>query len=170
MRTSIQTISRSTFRCIFFFEICQISKRADLRTGASCQPQKNIHIMAAFLQNHRTCFITASPVSPHKAVGMMPVANLFNMLNTDQSSKAIFLNKIFNPGEKGRIPQNMTDHQDPSIFFCHISHSDNFRSIRRHRFFTEYMISFFQSLCYRFKMHGILCTDKSTVCHFFLFQ
>ena len=70
--------------------------------------------MAAFLQNHRTCFITASPVSPHKAVGMMPVANLFNMLNTDQSSKAIFLNKIFNPGEKGKVP--VTDSQKEILY------------------------------------------------------
>ena len=93
--TSVQTIGSRSFWCIFLFEIGQFTKRTDAFTSAFCQPQHNIHIVAAFLQNHRAGLFWISPIASYKAVCVMPVSYLFHVLNSHQSANSALLQQFF---------------------------------------------------------------------------
>ena len=88
-------ISRSSFRCIFLCKIRQFAKGTKAFAFTVCQPQHDIHIMTAFLQDHRTGFLCISPVSSYKAMCLMPVTYLFHMLDSHKSSYFAFFQKFF---------------------------------------------------------------------------
>ena len=45
------------------------------------QPQQDIHIMAAFLQDHGRAFSGVAPIAAHKGVRLVPVAYALNGLD-----------------------------------------------------------------------------------------
>ena len=42
----------------------------------ACQPQQDIHVMAAFLQDHGRAFSGVAPIAAHKGVRLVPVADV----------------------------------------------------------------------------------------------
>ena len=117
-RAAVQAAGRCTFGGVFELEMAQTSKRGNTGTMAVCHPQHNVHIVAAFCKDHGACFVLAAPVSAHKAVCLMPIGNIFNLLDALQSTDGTAVQQFLHLAEEGSIPQHMTHSNQLAHLLC----------------------------------------------------
>ena len=77
------------------------------------KPEQNVHVMAAFLQDHAGRKTGIAPVAAHKAVCLMPVADRLNGLNVDGIADGAAVKKLLDLLIERRIAQNMADGHFP---------------------------------------------------------
>ena len=78
---AVQTTFRRSLGCVLRLEPRQTAKGGHRLAALARQPQENIHVVAALLQDHRAGRAAVAPVAAHKAVRLMPVADLLNGLH-----------------------------------------------------------------------------------------
>ena len=168
VHTAIQTVLRCAVRLVRGIKVRKRAEAADFPARASDQPCQNVRIVAAFCQDHWAAILAATPVSAHKAVSHMPVADALNMLNRDKLPDRAAVDQLLELHKERRIAQHMADGQHapglPRLF----AHCDQLRAVIAHRLFAQHVIALFQRLHDRLEVHPVLCADEYTVCEFVL--
>ena len=100
--------------------------------------------MAALGQQHERRFLLAAPVAAHEAVRLMPVADVFQRLNTDDLTHIAALNRRMDLLKEGRIAQHMANHDGALIFLCRLLDQPDVLKADGNRLFQQQMIALFQ--------------------------
>ena len=163
VHTAIQTVLRCAVRLVHGIKVRKRAEAADFPARASDQPCQNVRIVAAFCQDHWAAILAATPVSAHKAVRHMPVADALNMLNRDKLPDRAAVDQLLELHKERRIAQHMADGKHVPGLPGFFAHCDQLRAVIAHRLFAEHIVALFQCLCDRCKVHPILRADKDAV-------
>ncbi len=101
--------------------------------------------MAAFLEDHGTALIGIAPVAPHKAVRLMPVADVFRRLDRDNIPDFPIIKKLFDPLIKRGVAQHMADHNVPIVLFGGLGNVAAVGKSGGNGLFQQKMVALFQS-------------------------
>ena len=71
-----EAVRRCALRCALLFEEVRIADGGNGLTLFAEQPGVDVHIVAALLEDHRTCLVAVAPVAAHKGVRLVPVADV----------------------------------------------------------------------------------------------
>ena len=84
---AVQAAQGSTGRSVLRREIAQRAKGGNFGTVGIGEPQENIQVVAAFLQDNGAGQGIVAPVSPDEGVGHVEITDVFRMPNGDDFSK-----------------------------------------------------------------------------------
>ena len=107
MGTAVQAPLGGTLRRIFRGEMPQRTEAADFFAVLSREPQQNVDIVAALLQNHGAGLPGISPITPDEAVGLVPVGNVFDLGCHRHFTDRAIVNQALQGLVERRIAQHM---------------------------------------------------------------
>jgi hypothetical protein len=90
----------------------KVVEAADARDrGASVarQPAQQVKVMACLGQDHRAGLVLPPPAATHEAVGEMPVADAFRVLDRHQLPDPAVVERALHGAEERRVAQHMSD-------------------------------------------------------------
>ena len=96
-------------RGVFFAEVGQRAERGHARAPLAQQPQQDVQVVAALLQDHRAGVLLAPPVAAHKAVRLVPVDHVFQRLDRHDPADASRVDHFLDLLKERRVAQHVTD-------------------------------------------------------------
>ena len=165
MRAPVSATQRRILRCVCRVKMVQAAKAGYPGAALSAEPQQNVHIMAAFLQDHWAGLFTAAPVAPHKAVGMVPVAHILNLRQRRNFPHLPIIDQLLDGSVKRRIAQHMAHAQHTLCLLGCRRNGPAFCFAVAHGLFQQHMIPLLQRGQRGFRMHIIQRTYKRGICH-----
>ena len=163
-RTALHAVIGRSLRRVLLPEKGQTAHGRYPAAPAARKPHQQIHIMAAFGQNHGTGVPAPSPIAPDKAVGLMPVAHVFGGLDGNNLSQSPLLQQALKLLIKGGIAKHMAHGDASAQLLCLVKQLSALGNVRGHRFFQQNIIFLVQGQAGMPHMIRILGADKGHVC------
>ena len=66
---------------VFGAEVVQAAEALDAEALLACEPAEDVHIVAALGEDHGAGLVGAAPVAANEAVGVVPIADVFHVVN-----------------------------------------------------------------------------------------
>ena len=163
---SLHAVVRRSFGRVGRVKMLQASETGNPPAGASCQPGNDIQVMAAFLENHGAALAAVSPVTSHKAVSLVPVPHIFNLVDGGHLAHGPLVHQLFQRTVKGCVAEHMADRQHFSGSGCRPFNLQALLWPVAHGLFQQHMITQLEGPDGRLRMHAIHGTHKGGVRHF----
>ena len=161
--TSLKAAAARALRGPFRPEIVQGAKALHLQTRLSGKPAEDVHVMAAFGQDHGAALIRPAPVAPDIAVGVMPVRHMFHCVNGLNFANLTPAQNGFQRGVKPGVSQNVAHNHRPAGFMGLLLKPAALFQVRRNGLFQQQMIPLFQRKQRLGHMLAVLCGDNHNI-------
>ena len=165
-RASVQTAGGRAVGSVLGAEMPQTAERRYFRTVTAHHPQQDVHIVAALGQDHGAGLVFATPVAAHKAVHLMPVGHVLDLLDALHLPDHAGIQDLFHLAEERRVAQHMADGHQPACLLGPGLQRAQLVGMTAHRFFHHHMISCIQRSHRGGNVLIILSADESAVCQF----
>ena len=129
------------FRGVFWTEVPQVAEGYDLLCLTVCQPGHQVHVVAGFLQDHRTGLVGSAPVAADKTVGNVEIANVLVVLNGNDFSQLSGVQNLLQSGIEGRVAQHMANHDFAAKPLCLFGDGHTFQRVRRDGLFQQNVVA-----------------------------
>ena len=165
MGTAVRASRRGTLRCVFRGEMAQRAEALDPLAVPADQPEEDVHIMAGLLQEHGARLGGISPVAPDEAVGLMPVAHIFDLIDGCDLADLAPVDQIFQGHVKGCVAQHMAHRQDAARPFGCFRDPAALVLAVAHGLFQKDMVPKLHGFDRGFGVVVVQCADKGAVRH-----